>query len=85
MASKADAEPQTFLYQMVSTMKDFGLSPKSWAALSRIDKKILYYYRLMDNYYTVLSNEKQLSDLKTKQTNSSFMSKRPRQNIMRGR
>jgi len=38
-------------------MKEFGLSPKEYNRLSRIDRKVLSYYRIMERYYFEFSPE----------------------------
>lgn len=46
-----DERPVTLLYQQILTMKEMGLGPGQWRKLSRIDKRILHYFRVMQNYY----------------------------------
>lgn len=61
-----DDRPITSLYQSIITLKEYGLSPSQWSALSDIDKKILIYTRTMENYYIDLHPEriKQRKDAK---------------------
>jgi hypothetical protein len=46
-----DDRPVAKLYNRVMDMKEFGLSPFDYSRLSRIDKKVLAYYRIMERYY----------------------------------
>jgi len=79
--------PSTLLYQEILVLNEFKLKPSEWQALHRIDKKALYYFMIMKNYYT----DKQYDEIKKKsdqQKNSSdLMAKMPQQNMpyQRGR
>ena len=42
----------TVLYQAVSTMKDYHLSPEQWGRLCNFDRKVLIYTRIMEQHYT---------------------------------
>lgn len=41
----------TALYQAVSTMKEYRLSPSEWRRLLSFDKKVLTYTRMMEQHY----------------------------------
>ena len=41
----------TVLYQAVSTMKDYHLSPEQWNRLCNFDRKVLIYTRIMEQHY----------------------------------
>jgi hypothetical protein len=75
----------TLLYQNISTMKEFKITPEKWSNLSRIDRKVLYYYRVMESYYIEQVNEKHSKDLKKEQMKQEFLNKLPAQNVRRGR
>ena len=47
---KEDPPKTTELYQDLMTVKELGMSIKDFHHLSRIDKKILYYFRVMESY-----------------------------------
>jgi hypothetical protein len=32
-------------------MKDYGLSPREWGELTRLQKRILHYARIMEKFY----------------------------------
>jgi len=64
-------------------MKEYRLSPLQWSCLSRIDKKILHYSRIMEVYYLEFSPErvemrKQAKEAKHKQKMNDLMTKMPR-------
>lgn len=77
---KGDKEDTaTQLYQSISTMKDFRLDPASWSSLSRLDKKVLHYYRIMEYHYMDQINEKHDRERKLAQQKQDFMNKLPQQ------
>lgn len=54
---KKDKEESTELYQDTLTMREFKLTPAQWKQISRIDRKILYYSRLMESIYMDMDQE----------------------------
>ncbi len=56
----------TTLYQQISTMKEFGLTPAQWSKLTRLDKKVLHYHRAAESFYIDMAQSK-LSKPKTEQ------------------
>ena len=46
-----DVPKATDLYQAVTTMKEFNLSPAQWAATTRLDKKVMMYHRAVERYH----------------------------------
>ena len=52
------AESTTPLYQDIAVMKASRLSPAQWCRLSRLDKKILHYFRIIEVYYIEFSPER---------------------------
>jgi len=60
----------TWLYNDISTMKDFQMTPAEWAGLSRTRKKILNYYRIMENHFTMTHQEEITAEQKAKQKQS---------------
>lgn len=77
----------TPLYQEILILNEFKLKPSEWKVLSRIDKKALYYFMIMKNYYT----DKQYEEIKKKsdqqKDSNDLMAKMPQQNMpyVRGR
>ena len=51
-------EDITSLYSNVLTMKEYRLTPSEWFKLSKLDKKILTYARIMEVYYIEFSPER---------------------------
>lgn len=81
-ADKSD--PPTRLYQSISIMKEFQMSPSEWNSLSRTDKKILHYHRIMECHYLDKLEEKRTQEMKREEEKQKFLSKLPRQ-MKRGR
>ena len=65
-------KPPSLLYQSISTMREFNLTPADWSKLSRIDKKVLYYFRAMEGHYFDIENEKSKQKSKLDETRSSL-------------
>jgi len=53
---KKDPE-STQLYQDTLTMREFGYTPREWKEITRTDRKILYYSRLMESIYLDMEQE----------------------------
>jgi len=70
------------LYQETMVMRHFRMTPKEWGSISRMDRTILSYSRLMENHYEALQIEKQQKEAKREQARQKAMSKMPR---LRGR
>ena len=78
-----DDRPVTPLYQSILTMKEMGLAPDQWRRLSRIDKRILHYFRVMQSYYFEFSPRqikarRDAADAELKRKQGDLMSKMPR-------
>jgi|GEM_PF-4607653 len=63
-------------------MKEYRLTPFQWSYLSRIDKKILIYSRIMEVYYLEFSPErvemrKQAKEAKHKRKMDGLMNRMP--------
>jgi len=81
---KADLPIPTPLYQQVTVLKEFNFKPAEWKRLTRTDKKALYYYMIMHNYF--VEKEMEGPDVKIEpDASDSFMSKMPQQAIPRQR
>jgi len=39
-------------YQDLLTMREYGIPPAAWARISRFDRLVLFYGRIMEHYYT---------------------------------
>ncbi len=77
-----DNRESTALYSNILTMKEYGLTPHEWKQLSRIDKKILNYARVMETYYIEYSPDridmrKQAKESKLKARQQSLVAKMP--------
>ncbi len=46
------------MYQDILTIKELGLPVSEFSRLSRIDKKALFYFRIMEGYYWDKANKK---------------------------
>ncbi len=77
-AGRKSGKP-TQLYQSISIMKEFRLDPASWNSLSRLDKKILHYHRIMEGHYMDQISEKQDRETKMTQQKQEFLNKLPQQ------
>jgi len=63
-------------------MKEYHLTPSEWSRLTRIDRKILAYARVMEVYYIEFSEErvkmrKQAKELEHKQRMNDLMGRMP--------
>ena len=65
-------KPPSLLYQSLSTMREFNLVPADWSKLSRIDKKVLYYFRAMEGHYFDIEKEKGRQKAKLDETRSQL-------------
>jgi len=63
--SKEKPEP---LFSDIATLKDFGLTPAKWSKLSRLDKKILHYWRAMQGFYEDIATENAKSQVERVRT-----------------
>jgi len=85
-----DERPATQLYQQVLTMKEMGLDPGQWKRLSRIDKRILHYFRIMQNYYFEFSPRqikarREAKEAEQKRKQQDLMAKMPKMAPIRRR
>ena len=71
------------------TIKDLGLGVREWRRLSRIDKKALFYFRVLENYYISEAHKKQKKkaeqERKQKENEKKMMANMPRLNMARGK
>jgi len=65
-------------------MKDFHLAPREWRNLSRIDKKVLHYARLMEGYYMDVDREQMKQEAEGEKRRRDFLGSLP-STIPRGR
>jgi len=67
------------------TIKELGISVKEFSGLSKIDKKTLFYFRIMENYYIAEAHKKQIKKAKQEQlaaeNKQKMMANLPRQNM----
>ena len=81
---KKDRTPATPLYQSISTMKEFNMTSFQWHNLSRLDKKLLHYHRVMESHYLDQMHEEGKREREREEERRKFMYKLPTQ-IRRGR
>lgn len=62
-------------YQAALTIKEFHISPVEWGELSRFDKKVLMYQRIMEDYYMTERTEKQKAEYEKEKSRREFLSK----------
>jgi len=67
----------TGLYHDILTMKEFNLAPDQWRRLTRIDRKILHAWRIVQEYHL----DMQAGKAREKTGGSDFIKKLPRQRI----
>lgn len=65
----------TPMYQTVLTCKEFHLSPLEWGRLSRFDRLIMMYQRVMEEHYTDTAKEKHEAERKKKEKEREIMNK----------
>jgi len=82
---KDRGESSTALYQAVSTLKDYHLSPSQWSGLSILDKKILTYCRVMEQHYMDCVYEDQERKREQEKRQKDMMDNMPKQVIPRRR
>ena len=82
---KENEQRATELYQAVSTMKDFHLSPTEWRQLPRLDRKILIYSRIMEQHYLDTVHEEQKRKMDAERRQRDFVSNLPKQVLPRRR
>ncbi|MBN2568126.1 MAG: hypothetical protein JXB42_01715 [Deltaproteobacteria bacterium] len=73
----------TDLYQSIATMKDFGMTPGQWKNLSRFDKRLLHYHRVMEGYYFGEMTERAERDAGRDRERQEFLNSLPKQRIPR--
>ena len=80
---KDSGATSTALYQAASTLKDYHLSPSQWRRLSRFDKKVLTYARIMEQHYqdTFLEEAERKRDVEKRQR--EMMNNMPKQILSR--
>ncbi len=69
---KSLERPPSLLYQSISTMREFGMVPDQWEKLSRLDKKVLHYYRAMEGYYFDIARAEAEQKTKTEKEKQRF-------------
>jgi hypothetical protein len=59
----------------VLTLKEHHIQPGEWARLSRFDKKVFLYQRVMEEYYTAMLDEKREKEREKIRQRQEFFSK----------
>jgi len=60
-------------------MKEFHISPRQWKQTTKTDKKILQYYRIMENHYMELSFDKPKRDIEKENDKQKLLASLPKQ------
>ena len=60
------------------------MTPSEWHSLSRIDKKVLHYHRVMEGHYLDKMTETRERDAEREKERRKFMDRLPKQ-MRRGR
>lgn len=66
-------------------MKDFGLAPSEWKRVRPLDKKLLHYHRVMEEYYIKVMTEKERDKVERAGNTQGFLASLPRQKFPIGR
>lgn len=66
-------------------MKEYGLSPDQWRALTRVQRKTLFYHRIMENHYMATQHEKAQLEMEREQRKQKIAQQLPRQVFPRRR
>ena len=64
---------------MVLTIKEFKLSPFDWQRLSRFDRKVLMYQRVMEEHYMANMREEMEKEWKKEEQRRKMLAGMPRQ------
>ena len=82
---KKNRSYSTPLYQKISVMKEFRMTPSEWNSLARVDRKILTYHRIMEGHYIDEMEEKMNRDMEREKEKQKLMTKMPKQKLPRRR
>ena len=64
-------------------MKDFRLSPAGWRALTRFQRQLLFYHRLMEQYYTQSDMDRRKREADQERNRQKFLGSLPPQQVRR--
>lgn len=76
---KKSDTPPTALYQQISAMKEFNLTPAQWRSMPGLDRRILMYHRVMESHYISEADEEMKRDIERTRDTDRVMSKMPQQ------
>lgn len=73
------------MFQELTVLQELNLTPGEWADLPRIDKKILYYYCIMQGYRREkeMDHTRKLREVEEQQ--QQFLRNLPEQTMTKGR
>jgi len=60
-------------------MKAFNLSPGEWQGLTRFQRLLLHYQRVMEHHYEASAMEKRKKEIEREQNSRKFLCGLPRQ------
>ena len=82
-AKKESNQTSTELYQAASTMKEYHMTPFEWRRLSRLDRKILIYTRVMEQHFMDTMHEDHERKRELERERQKLMDNMPKQMIPR--
>jgi hypothetical protein len=59
-------------------MKEFAVNPLEWAKMSRFDRKVLLYSRVMEEYYTGQERKRQEKKAEAQKNREKFAASLPK-------
>jgi len=71
-------ESVTALYNEISTMQAFNMTPAEWKKLPRFDRLLLNYQRVMKQYYEKKAWDEQRKKMEREQKAREFMASLPK-------
>ena len=77
-SKKKKGQSVTALYNEISTMQAFGLRPNDWKKLSRFDRLLLNYQRVMQQYYEGKIWDDKKKEMEREKQNQKFMASLPK-------
>lgn len=75
---KNKGQAVTALYNELSTMQAFHVTPAAWKRLSRFDRLCLNYQRVMQQYYERKAWDEQKKKMEREEQNRKFLASLPK-------
>jgi hypothetical protein len=83
---RADDRKPSALYADILTMKEFGINPEQWRRLSKVERRVLYWWRVAQEYFFEFSPERiKMRQQQEKQRLDGLRNKMPRVKPVRRR